>query len=375
MLGRRPLHYFLLLFAAALGIVLSISGVTLSQGSAASNGFYPVEHTSSPMSSSEAELLFLETMATFSNASAAAGIFPPDERQRMRDANLPFIKTIALVVIYTGNQYAGHCTGFFATPVVMVTAAHCLFSNGRFFDRVVAVPAYNGETYPPFGMASSWKMVVPRGWAEGRGALVPNPSIPDEFDWGIVVFDSPPWGQALEPFPYLADAPDSFFARPDVELFTAGYPGDKPVGMWWTSSREFVVTPTMLYTRMDMWFGQSGSPIYAISNDIGFIFSLVSSGDDNWNFSVRFTRPMLSALETYCRPFGCVLLTFTVPEGAGLGPSPTPTPTPTMTPTPTRTVPPTPTPTPTATPTQRPGTTPTPRPSPAPIWIPQLARD
>ncbi len=388
---RRSVALALLLPAlGALLFTLAAPGASAG-GGPVDPGIDLIEHTSEPLSHEEAEELFARTLQELATGSAARGVFPPDERYRVPDANLPLIRTISLVGIYAGNQYVGHCTGFMVTPVVMMTAAHCLYDRGRFFDRILAAPAWNGEAYAPFGVASSFKFVIPRGWAEGQGALVPNPAIPDEYDWGIVVFDNPPWGRALEPYPYLADAPDSFFARPDVQLFTAGYPGDKPAGMWWTTSREFVVTETMLYTKMDMWHGQSGSPIYAIANDIGFIFSVVSSGNDDWNFSVRFTRGLLAALETYCRPFGCVLLTFTVPEGAGLGVTPTPTATPTRTPTPTptRTTPPTftptatPTPTrttpptftPTATPTRAATPTPTPPPRPAPIRIPQVARD
>ncbi|GIW18993.1 hypothetical protein [Tepidiforma sp.] len=369
----------LLILAAIAGVAaLAVAGPSES-GAAADRGYDLIEHTSPPMNPAETQALADQFFAELATGSAARGVFPPDERYPMANANLPLIRTIALVGIYVGNQYVGHCTGFMVNPIVLMTAAHCLYENGRFYDRVVIVPGYNGESYGPFGVAASAKMVVPRGWAEGRGARVPNPNIPDEFDWGIAVVDNPPWGRALEPYPYLADAPDSFFTSGAVELFTAGYPGDKPVGMWWTTSREFIVTPTMLYTKMDMWHGQSGSPIYAISGDLGFIFSVVSAGNDDWNFSVRFTRAMLSALETYCRPFGCILLTFTVPEGVGLPGTPTPTrtATPSPTPTPTRTVPPTFTPTPTATPTRTATVppTPTPRPSPVPIRIPLLARD
>ncbi|GIW14635.1 MAG: hypothetical protein KatS3mg063_0488 [Tepidiforma sp.] len=376
MRSTRSRSAALALLLPALGALLyTLAAPGASADSApADPGIELIEHSTEPLSPAEAEKLFERTLEELATGSAARGVFPPDERYRVPDANLPLIRTISYVAIYVGNRYFGSCTGFMVTPVVMMTAAHCLYEQGRFFDRIVAVPGYNGETYGPFGVAASSKMVIPRGWAEGRGAAVPNPAIPDEYDWGIVVFDNPPWGRALEPYPYLADAPDSFFARPDVQLFTAGYPGDKPDGMWWTTSREFVVTPTMLYTKMDVWHGQSGSPIYAIANDIGFIFSVVSSGNDDWNFSVRFTRGMLAALETYCRPFGCVLLTFTVPEGAGLGVTPTPTATPTRTPTPTPTRTTPPTFTPTATPTRAATPTPTP-PRPAPIRIPQLARD
>ncbi len=368
---RAPV--LLVILAAVAGVAaVTIAGPSRS-GASEDPGYELLEHTSPPISPAEAQALADQFFAELATGSAARGVFPPDERYPVVDANLPLIRTISLVILYVGNQPIGYCTGFMVNPTVMMTAAHCLYAGGRFFDRLLVIPAYNGESYGPFGVAASSKMVVPRGWAEGKGARVPNPAIPDEFDWGIAVVDNPPWGRALEPYPYLADAPDSFFTSGAVDLFTAGYPGDKPVGMWWTTSREFVVTPTMLYTRMDVWHGQSGSPIYAISGNLGFIFSVVSSGDDNWNFSVRFTRPMLAALETYCRPFGCVLLTFTLPEGAGLPASPTPTPTrtPTATPTPTRTVPPTFTPTPAR------GASPTPTPprQPLPIRIPQLARD
>jgi V8-like Glu-specific endopeptidase len=296
----------------------------------------------------------------------AATVFPPDERIQVTDTTrIPFRTVADLGLFEPGGRLSGRCSGVMLGPDVVLTAAHCVYWSGRYIDSVLVVP---GESWPswPYGTGFAVKMAVPNGWASGPGQDPPDALMPPtRFDWAILVLSLRDWNDnTLAPYPVVAHAPDAYFGRPDLTLFTAGYPGDKPVGtMWAAISSELAVDDDFLYTRADIAPGQSGSPIFAVTGDHAFIFSVVSGGNSYANRSVRFTPRVLMALEDYARNLGSRLTTYIIP-----GDGPTPTPTRTLSPTPTRTPTPTPTraasPTPSVPPTAAtpPGGTPNPRP-------------
>jgi V8-like Glu-specific endopeptidase len=304
--------------------------------------------------------------------AGAATVFYPDDRRPVPDTTAPLVRTVVHLAIFEQFEFLPYyCTGNLVAINVVLTAAHCVYSSGTYVESVAVSPGLNWPSARfPFGTAIASRMAVPRGWAEGPGRNPASaPTKPSKFDWAIIVLDTVPWSDSqIGPYPFIAHAPTAFFSAPVVELLTLGYPVDKPWGtMWWTivGSDEFFVDEELVYTTADTYFGQSGSPIFALTGETEFIFSVVSVGGPYLNASARFTPPVLQALETYAANFGASLKTHVIGDD---GPTPTATATPTRTLTPTATATPTRTPTPTATPTPPGG-------SPAPIRIPQLARD
>ena len=279
---------------------------------------------------------------------SAATIFPPDTRFEIADTTKPLWRTITLLLVYDQfDELVGSCSGVFLNYNVVLTAAHCIYNGGDYAWSIVAAPGAETEG-PPFGLGDAIYYAVPQGWVDGNGAL-PSGTLkpPSPYDWGIITFAGDPFGGRLAPYPVMAHAEDTFFAAASTMIGTAGFPGDKPfASMWAADSFEYFVDNTYLYTLVDIFSGQSGSPIFAIDEDDFFIFSVVSGGNDFANRSVRFTPIVLNALKQYCKQLGCIVQTYTWVA------DPIPTPTKTATPTPTKTN------TPTATPTKTPTVTP-----------------
>lgn len=299
--------------------------------------------------------------------AGAAHVFPPDDRFPITDSKAPGWRTITLLLLYDADEeLIGECSGVFINFNVLLTAAHCLYTDGEYVHSVVAAPGAS-VTAPEFGLADAAHLAVPIGWADGPGNQPAEaPIAPSKFDWGLVVFNGDPFAGKLAPYAFMAHAEDEFFEAATTSIATAGFPGDKPFGsMWAAESLEYFVDDTFVYTLMDVYPGQSGSPIFAIDDDDFFIFSVVSLGSPIANLSVRFTPVVLDALEEYCDDLGCSVKTFTW--------EPDQTVTPTSTPTKTATPSPTPTSPATSTPTTTPSTPVANRPFRG--IMPQLSRD
>ncbi len=261
------------------------------------------------------------TPPTAAPASIGSTIFGADGRVQIADTTQTPYRNVALLNIRdaTGTP-VGSCSGSFLSANLVITAAHCLWQNGAYQPSIEVIPAANG-TSAPFGSAVSTSYAVPARYQtlEGTG---------NEFadDYGLIFLSGSPFGNSLAPYMPIADVSDAYFEQSQIAIASAGYPGDKPQGtMWFEQTFVGAFDPTYLYSQLDEWFGQSGSPIYTLdrtARQFGYLISVVSSGTASYNSSVRFTAPVISALQGLCAPVRCSIPTSTAVVGvASSGPS------------------------------------------------------
>ncbi|MGE5597036.1 MAG: trypsin-like serine peptidase [Hyphomicrobiales bacterium] len=290
----------------------------------------------------------------------AATVFGTDDRIPIADTTEAPWRSIAhLIAIDYFGDLLWECTGSMLNFNVVLTAAHCVVDD--FGYPVFSVMVIPGETPygEPFGIGFGSHFSVPVGWGENAGP---------EFDFALIHLDDAPFSNFAAPYLTVAAVSDDYFYDLDTVIATAGYPGDKPLGsMWFTAAFAYYVDPALIYSQMDAYPGQSGSPIYTVNTrrDEVFAVGVFSTESLLSNQAVRFNPNHLRALSSYCVPYGCTVSTVDL-TGYRLAPAPTATPTRTNTPTPT------PTSTPVATPTT---SVPTPKPSSYTIYAPGLARD
>ena len=247
------------------------------------------------------------------------------------------------------------CTAAFVGPKVLLTAAHCLWlpEFGGFPDGVAVAPGINGNS-TPFGIDFADEIWVPDGWIDERGDI--NEAF--GFDYGLIVLDDDDLSDETGEFTVGA------FDREELEVSdfnpsTAGYPADKPSGtQWFGSTEEFEqVFQQVLGHSIDVYFGQSGSPVWRGSDLV--IAGVLSFETSDLNYALRITSAVLDDLNEACDQLGCDINQI---ETTG----PDPTPTMTVQPTPTVAAP-TETPAPTVSPTMEPAPSPTATASATPI--------
>ena len=244
--------------------------------------------------------------------AAGAGIFGPDDRVAVVDTLALGYRAIALLLMYEGERPSAGCTGTFISKNLVLTAAHCLYSGGKYATAVAATPgAAPGSE--GLGTRQAKAFAVPEEWRTGVGTLPSDaPAPPSRHDWGLVVFEGDPYAGKIAPYPSVADAPDSFFQPGVTVLTTTGYPGDKPRGsMWTTQSALFEVQRDYLYTVLDVAPGQSGSPVFAEGGGSVFIAGLVTIAGTHYNVSPRFTPRVFEGMAAVCQALGCSVPRYT----------------------------------------------------------------
>jgi len=238
---------------------------------------------------------------------SAKTIFYPDERVRIS----PTIGPIALILAldYFGDPLWS-CTGTLIGPDTVATAGHCLYAPGVGFASAFAIgPGMDGDQLP-FGATSGIQFAVPVGWSD-YGYV--------DYDWGIIKLREP-LGLATG-WAELGSLTTATLTAPYLEMDTFGYPGDKPAGTQWGTSKTSLisVTDTILTTDLDAYEGQSGSPVFRRSD--ARLFGILSSENRNGNYAVRVRPDMIDMFASACAQWGCSFSWWIEPAPQGPDPS------------------------------------------------------
>ena len=190
-------------------------------------------------------------------------IIGPDNRVRVsQPTKYPYYGVSQLLFKTPGEDGNHQCTAMIVAPHVALTAAHCVYRNGRLIKSGTLLPALSG-TKAPVGSFGLCKAGINNGWTKGgcsKGNTIPGSCI--GYDYAAVFFKKPFPATTYMPVYY------SFNLKKGSYVNTAGYPGDHKNYMY-TSSGKVLKQPDssrVLLTDLDTIGGQSGSPIWIKSS-------------------------------------------------------------------------------------------------------------
>lgn len=181
-------------------------------------------------------------------------IIGEDDREYIKDtSSLPYAGIAKLNITFDGDvRYAG--TGFFITPTVLLTAAHCVYDVDEGLGEASRIYASVGATEDSSIIYTSKAVCYPDEWVKNGGKT--------DDDYGLIVLDQP---IADEKHVLRLETYD--FGLDSMPLEVIGYPyqpgGDDSQPMMSGKGTSMgKATLRTVYYDIDTESGQSGSPIF-----------------------------------------------------------------------------------------------------------------
>jgi V8-like Glu-specific endopeptidase len=199
----------------------------------------------------------------------------------------PWRQICALRIRSTSNRtYVG--TAWFIAPGVLATAGHCVFlhDDGRWPQFIDVIPSKSGQT-EPFGRVRATRFATVDGWTQQRSR---------DFDYGVIFLDDTRPGTLVGNFEVAALANAELGG---VVTKVSGYPADRERAEFqFFHERPLVdVTQTRLVYDIDTFGGQSGSPIWVDTNELGLIaVGIHTTGGLSSNSGTRISEEVLDNL-------------------------------------------------------------------------------
>lgn len=188
-------------------------------------------------------------------------IFGTDNRTLVSDTTKSPWSAIGHVICDYGFEMALG-TGALIGNKTVLTAGHVIYDQTYGTPlSITFIPAQNGSD-EPYGTIGSRSSYVPNEWKQGS----------QDYDLGLIVLDTEIGKQTG--FLQVAMEPDSFFSNQPLE--SAGYPADLGDGyeMYSVTGDSTGVQGVVMLHRITTEEGQSGSPIWFMSNNVPTVVGL-----------------------------------------------------------------------------------------------------
>jgi glutamyl endopeptidase len=228
--------------------------------------------------------------ATHTNAMVLEAVIGADDRVRVsaqRMAMNPWRQICALrIVSQTERTFVG--TGWFIGPGILATAGHCVFlqDEGGWAKSIRVIPAKSGSDQP-FGTLTSTRFAAVDGWVKQRSR---------DFDYGVIFLDDASVGAQVGNFAVQALGVSALKGS-DAQI--SGYPADRDRAEFqYFHLRPMIdVTETRLVYDIDTFGGQSGSPIWQDTQELGIVaVGVHTTGGASSNSGTRITDDVLGNL-------------------------------------------------------------------------------
>ncbi len=226
-------------------------------------------------------------------------------------------------------------SAFMISENIAVTAAHCVYDAGKFYDGFLAQSCYDNMN-ATYGIAQPSKIIVTRDWIDSAGTEATSNNNFDQ-DFAILVFDEAPSGTSgIGLFSYESiSVAQSLLLAINCAGYLVNYEGDGKVYAY-KNMREGSIS-LIDYPPLDNTFhmdlsaehGMSGGPVYYTDNGsytaVGIIsYEHVSQTDHDdgglfdWNFACRITE-RLQTLIAWAEESGFNNITPSSSGGSGSG--------------------------------------------------------
>lgn len=196
----------------------------------------------------------LEWLATLKPMTAPVGtesIIGRDTRRPVSNTTKFPFRAVVLITFSTSSGGA-RCTGWMIGNDTVATAGHCVHegNGGSFYSTssYEITPGYTGSS-APYGSCNATSLHTVNGWANsGR----------DDYDYGAIKLDCN-IGKTVGRFGYYWTSNGNALKR---RVKITGFPGDKPLTMWFSTGRVKVVQKRRVFYKNDTTGGMSGSAVY-----------------------------------------------------------------------------------------------------------------